>query len=74
MKSIGLTLIGGFLFMATIGDSDKDFPQVKKIQIDERSFENIMMDTELYKQTVKVEDTIMETSKIIKEIKYEKAY
>lgn len=71
-KTAGLTLVGGFLLLVSLSKSDIKYPKVKEISFeDSKSFEEIMQETELYQKTLGVEDTIAQTSQIIKTLKNE---
>ena len=71
MKTIGALLIGFFLVL-TVKPNERIYPQVEKISFeDPKTFEETMQDTELYKKTLGVEDTINKTKELIQEIKDE---
>lgn len=71
MKTIGALLIGFFLVLS-VNPNEKIYPEVQKISFEEpKTFEETMQETELYKKTLGVEDTINKTKELIKEIKNE---
>lgn len=74
MKTVGALIIGFFLVLS-VRNNKKTYPQVKEISFEKsKTFEETMQETELYKKTVIVEDTILQTQKILKEIKDEKIH
>jgi len=74
MKTLGALIIGFFLVLS-VKNNEKIYPEVAKISLEEsKSFEETMQETDLYKKTVIVEDTIIQTQKILREIKDEKTH
>lgn len=72
MKTVGTALVIAFLFLITKPKVDKNYPELVEVNIKEtKTFEEQMMDTPLYKNTLRVEDTIMETHRIIEQLKHE---
>ena len=72
MKTGLLSIIAGFLLLISLSKANDNHPIVKRIILEEKTFEEQMQETELYKKTVSVEDTIMETHKLIQELRNEK--
>jgi len=72
MKTGLFSIIAGFLLLVSLSKANDNHPIVEKIILEEKTFEEQMQETELYKKTVPVEDTIMETHKLIQDFKNEK--
>lgn len=69
MKTVGTALVIVFLFLISKPKVDKNYPELK--QVETKTFEEQMMDTPLYKQTLVVEDTMTETRRILEQLKHE---
>lgn len=74
MKTAGYILLGALLTLIAMPKDDGNYPIPELIAFENKTFEEEMITTELYKKTIIVEDTIQETQKIIKELKSEKTY